>query len=599
MNKLEWDLESILEGKSLDSLYHDWTSQQDKLLAMYDDIFKSSNNFENWIFESEKMSILTNRIYNYVSNKANEDLSEQWWIAWNQKLAAAGNAFSTKISDYDNRILKEHKKITEYLKSPKIAEYKKYFDQTLRYKKYTLSTKEEKLLSEIDNCFDGYDDINRSLIDNEIKFADALDSKNKAHQLKTASDVIVNLKSKDRELRKNSLINFTKAYYNFKNVLTYNLYYNYLTLNKTAQVRNFESYVHACCFADEIDIKLIHTIYKCVKEFKYADHQYITHKKSLIKQLLNLKKLEPWDYSIDLSKSKITFTVDQAQAIVLEALECLGEEYLSVVKKAFNENWISWLPKENKRSGAYSIGGTKGLNKYFILLNYDSTLSSVYTLIHELGHSINSYFYSTHQKVYQSTTIFCAEIASIVNEMFLNYYLLKKYENNEKMRLIILEELISGFFATVNRQVLFSNFEYDINLKILNHEPITSEVIYQTYFKLMQEYSIIKNPQKSLKKPYVYSLYTPLRIPHFYAGNFYVYKYAIGQVVAILVVDAIMNNQPKMLDKYMQFLKSGTSLSPIDTIKLLDIDLYDEKTWNKALKIVEKFISMFKKIKKI
>jgi oligoendopeptidase F len=237
------------------------------------------------------------------------------------------------------------------------------------------------------------------------------------------------------------------------------------------------------------------------------------------------------------------------------------------------------MPKENKTTGAYSIGGTSGLSKYFILMNYDESIDSVYTLAHELGHSLNSYYYGIGQKIYQSTSIFCAEVASITNEVLLSHYLLNNAdkEKDSKTKVFILDQLISGFFATTTRQIIFSNFEYDINELINKDEAITYDVISDKYLKLMDEYIGIKNLKKYSKPPYNYSLATILRISHFYAGNFYVYKYAIGQVVGTIIADKIIKKEPNALENYFKFLKSGTSLSPIETIKLLGIDLYEDK----------------------
>ncbi len=232
-------------------------------------------------------------------------------------------------------------------------------------------------------------------------------------------------------------------------------------------------------------------------------------------------------------------------------------------------------------------------------MNYDKTLNSVYTLIHELGHSLNSYYYSTAQKVYCSTSIFTAEIASITNEMILNYYLLDKYQDDPHMQVQILDELLSGFYATTTRQIIFSNFEYEMNEIVNKNEPFVYEVVSKKYLEMMQKYMVIKNPQKFEKEPYKYSLVTPLRISHFYVGNFYVYKYAIGQVVAIICASKIHAGDKEFINKYYEFLKSGTSKSPLDTIKILGIDLTKKEPWEFANQVIEEFIGRFKKIKKL
>lgn len=599
MEKLNWDLENILENNTLDKLFNDWEKQMKKILILYKDFISNLNNFKKWLHESDILTKLSNRLSNYISNKSNEDITNQLWIGWSQKVDQISNEFSVQLSNYDNIIIENERKIKIYLEDKEIQEYGKSFDSLFRYKPHILSESEEKIISKISNCTSGVDEMYNSLIDSDIKFSDAKDKNNKLHKINTISDVTINLKNKDRDLRKSTWISFNKAFYDFRGTLTHSLYYNYLTLNTYSKINNFKDYVHASAFNDEIDVELILHIYDQVSKYKETYNKFNKHKSILLKGLLNIKKIEPWDLSLDLSKSKVTFEIAEAKDIVLKSLKPMGTEYLEVVKKIFNENWISWLPKKNKHSGAYSIGGTKGLNKYYILMNYDKTLNSVYTLIHEIGHSINSYYYTKSQKIYQGTSIFCAEIASITNEMLLNHYLLKKYKDDKKMKLVILDELISGFYSTTTRQIIFSNFEYNMNLKINNNESFTYDIVEEEYKKLVNKYIGYKNIEKYSKEPYKWSLVTPLRIPHFYVGNFYVYKYAIGQVVACIIANRIINGEKNAVENYINFLKSGTSLNPIDTIKLLDIDLSSEETWKEANDIIDIYINDFLLIKKI
>jgi oligoendopeptidase F len=290
-----------------------------------------------------------------------------------------------------------------------------------------------------------------------------------------------------------------------------------------------------------------------------------------------------------LSKKNIKFTIEKTKEIILLALKPLGDEYTNVVKKAFNQHWISWLSKPGKQQGAYSIDGTKGLSKYYISMNFDSSIRSVSTIAHELGHSLNSYFINKKQKIYSGVSIFYAEIASIVNEMLLSYYLLDHY-NNDELKKLVLDEMISNFFATVTRQVIFSNTEYVLNEFVNQSQPFTKDSIKAVYRQMINKYQGI-DPEmecKWKKEPYLYSLSAILRIPHFYAGNFYVYKYAIGQIVAILVADKLYHKDPKMLHKYFNFLSSGSSHSPIETIKLLGIDLNDDSIYHEVKKIIDK-----------
>ncbi len=598
-NQWDWDLEHLLQGKSLDELFNEWKNQLEKINALYAHFLDTQENFVTWIEEGEVLSKLSNRLSNYISNKANEDVTNQEWIGWSQKLSHISNEFSVKMANYDNLIIKHAKKVQEYLKDPRISEHLIGFNEILRYQPHILDEASEKLLATLSKCDGGIGEMYSTLTDAEIKYDDAIDSKGKKHKIDNMSQVFINLKAADRTLRKTSWIAFHKAFYDFKATLTSSLYYTYLTFNTHAKIYHYEDYIDSTCFDDEIDRSLLLHIYDEVKKYKDGYAEYLKHKDKLLKQKLKLSKIEPWDASVDLTTNKITIEPEEAKEIVLAATAVYGKEYTNAIKRAFKENWISWFPKKNKATGAYSIGGTKGLDRFYIMMNYDKTLNSVYTLIHELGHSLNSYYYSLAQKVYQSTSIFTAEIASITNEMILNYYLLDKYANNPQMQVQILDELLSGFYATTTRQIIFSNFEYEMNAIVNRNEPFVYETVAHKYLEMMQAYMEIKKPEKYAKEPYKYTLATPLRISHFYVGNFYVYKYAIGQVVAIICAAKIHAGDQAFINKYYEFLKSGTSKSPLDTIKILGIDLNESAPWEYANEVIQEFIKRFKKIKKL
>lgn len=597
--KYQWDLEALLQKQTIEELYAEWIKLLKQQLKAYPDIFTNYSNFKKWLTLGERVNLISNRLYNYISNNANINVVDPKWIAYTQKINQDANKFSVHFSDYNNRVLANEKAIKTYLKNKEISEYQRAFDLMFKFKPHTLPIAEEKILAELSKADGGVDEMYETLLASDIKFVAATDTKNKSHPIQTMSDAFIYMKSSDRNLRKSAWINFNMAFYNFRNTLTHAIYYNFLDLNTSAKIRKHKDYVEQCCFDDEIDRQLITFIYQQVKNFKLSHTEYSKHRNGLLKGLLTLKTLEPWDLNVDLCHEEVKFDIEQAKNIVLQALKPLGSEYLSIVQKAFEERWISWLPQANKQPGAYSIGGTKGLDKFYILMNYDKTLNSVSTLIHELGHSLNSYFYSKSQKVYASTSIFTAEIASITNEMLLNYYLLEKYADNKKMQAMVLDELLSGFFATTTRQIIFSNFEYKIAEMIDQNKPVTYEVIEKLYAELLNQYMYIEDPEKYKKEPYKYNLATPLRISHFFVGNFYVYKYAIGQVVGCLVAHRIKHQTPQMIEKYMQFLSSGTSKSPLETIKILGIDLHDPKVWKEAITIINEFIAKFKTIRKI
>lgn len=590
-NKYDWDLESILNGKSIDELFEEWKKKKEKILNLYPDFYKSESNFVNWKKVNHDFENLSNRLVNYVSNNLNEDVINPKWISWSQKITNEFQEINVLTSNITNIILKNKKLFESYLKNPELKEYVRGYELLFKSAKHILSDKEEKLLSHLSLNDEGYEEVFSTLVDGTIKFSDVKNSKGKTFKIKNIADVSLYLKSSDRELRKNTWYSFNNAYYNMKDVLTNLLYYNYLTLNTNSEVRKYKDYIDSTCDDDEIKEELILSIYKNVEKYKSLYKKFYDKRNSLIKKTYKLDKVEPWDKSLDVVKNNKRYSIEEAQEMAINVLKPFGDEYVDTVKRSFDEKWISWLPKENKHSGAYSIGGTRGLDKYFISMNFDKTLSSIYTLVHEMGHSMHSYYFGKKQKVHASCKIFYAEIASITNEVLLSLYLLKN-SDDKKLKLNILDELITGFFSTTTRQIIFSNFEYDVVQKIKNKEAITYDVLANLYADMNIKYAGGKK-EKMLSEKYKINLATILRISHFYVGNFYVYKYAIGQIPALIAGYRIFNNDKNFIKKYFDFLESGSSISPIETIKLLDIDLYKDDSFDECYKILENLINEY------
>lgn len=593
-----WDLDSLLENKSLEDLYAEWLNKKNQLMDEYPHIFKSLENFKKWIFDNEDFEKLSNRLFNYLSNNMNEDLANPKWISWSQKLSNDLVSYNQLMSNYDNLVIENEDFVKRCLEDKDLKEYKREFDLIIRVKPHLLSKDNELLLTTVSRSNGGFEDIFSSLTDNDLKFQDATDKDGNKIPLVTQADVFKNLKSKDRELRRTSWMSFHEGFYQLRNTLTKTLYYNYLMLNTNAKARKFDNYISATAFNDEIPVSFIEHVYSEVKKYKSIIEKYQSHRNEYLKHLLNLDEIKPWDTRVDLVKKEVKFTLEEVKQEASNALSVLGDEYKSHIQRAFDERWISFLPNPNKQTGAYSIGGTKGLNKYFISMNYDETIQSIYTLVHELGHSMNSYYFGQKQKVYQDTAIFYAEISSINNEMLLNHYLLNKYKDDLEMKLMILDEMISGFIATTSRQIIFSNFEWLANDWVNNGLPFTYENIEKSYYDLMSDYlPVNKTFEETMNSENKFGLVTPLRISHFYVGNFYVYKYAIGQVAAIIASDRILRKEPMAKERLFDFLSSGDSLSPLDTIKLLNIDLEKSEPWIEAGKILESWVEEFIQVK--
>ncbi|WP_051675823.1 oligoendopeptidase F [Ureaplasma canigenitalium] len=593
-DQYNWDLDDLLKGKTLEDLFKEWESMKDEYLKRYQTFLDNVDNFYEWQLFNEKFTIVSNRLYNYISNNYNMDVADPYFNAMQQKLSALSYDLQTKTSDYKNKIIENASLVSKYLEDVRVKPYKMVYDEILRYQPHTLDKEKEKLYTMLTRQNSGFSEIFGTFTDANMKFADAVDSKGKKHKIENEAKAFVYLKDKDRELRKSAYLSMYGAYYDNKDAIAKMLYYNYLYLNQEAMAKNYEDYIARTCFDDHVSKGFIEHVYEQVKKYKFSYERYQKIRKAFLKKLLNVTKIEPWDANVPLINKKIEYTIEQAKDLALKSLSVLGEEYVKNVKRAFDEHWVSWLPKKNKRGGAYSIGGTKGIDKIYVLMNFDNSIRSVQTIVHEIGHSMHSLYSNKNQPIYNDYEIFYAEIASVSNEVYFNYYMLKEYQNDLAMKVMILDEMISSFFATTTRQVEFSNFEWIANELINNGKPFNAEVVMKTYEQLNYEYTNTK-PRDKFHSIYSLKLVTPLRIPHFYAGIFYVYKYAIGQVCGTISGQRIYENKPNARENVFNFLSSGGSREPLETIKLLDIDLSKNEPWEEAHQILDSWIDDFEK----
>ncbi|MCV3728518.1 oligoendopeptidase F [Ureaplasma miroungigenitalium] len=593
MNKnqlYEWNLEDLLQNHTLEEVYEQVIDLKNQMLNHYPNFLKSKEDFKKWINLEDEQEKQTNRLYNYVHNHLNTNVADAYFNEWNQKVSNLLFDWHNALADFNEIVLDNEQLIRSYLQG-ELSAYTPRYEQIWRYKNHTLDKKSTQLFNLMDRMTTGFDDIYSTFTNNDMVFEPIFDKNNQKYEINSEADCFKYLKSEDECLRKQAYFSLHNAYVKNKASLTKMLYFNYLAYNQRAKAKNYKDYIHQATFEDEVDPQLITFIYNQVKTYKPSIVAYEQARDTYLQHLLKKLQVDVWDKRMTLYDKRVEYSVEDAKKMTLESLQVLGDDYIQAVQRAFDEQWVSWLPNKGKRSGAYSIGGIRGVDKYYILMNFDYSIESVQTIVHELGHSMHSMYANLNQPIFSEYKIFYAEIASVINEVLLNYYLLQKYKDDKKMRLLILDEMISGFIGTTTRQIVFSNFEWIANEKINNNEAFTEDMILKTYAQLNHEYA---GKEMYDEKDVLYNLVnvTPLRIPHFYAGNFYVYKYAIGQICALLAGDRIYKDH-KNVDYLFAFLKSGGSKSPLETIKLLNVDLLDSKTWSEGISIVNEWIDEY------
>lgn len=490
------------------------------------------------------------------------------------------NIICTKISVASTPLDVEIDKFSEVrLKAlqnnSKFINYKRYFEGVLRHKKHSLTKSEELLLSKLGEFTGGFSDNYDKFSDVDLKFDKIADSKGKSHDF-NQSLYSTYVESKDRVLRENAFKEINGKRGKFINFLAQN-YINDVKENCVfAKIRKYKSALSQAIFCEEASEDVYNMLVKKVRENVDIMERYFEIKR----KMLGLKNFAIYDtFAPVSSESGKKFTYEQAIEIIKQAVAPLGEEYVALVQRAKDERWIDVLPNENKYSGAYSSGSN---GKNVILTNFTGNYESVFTLAHELGHAIHSYF-SFHNQPYQTSdyVIFVAEVASTTNEMLLLNFFLQNAKT-EKEKIMWFNHFLKDVKSTIFRQTMFAEFEQFAHEEYEKERPLSAQLLCEKYSQLNKFYHGKKVKQIEEMK------FEWSRIPHFY-DSFYVYKYATGLICAIKISSQILRDE-NFAKKYISFLSSGSSDNPISLLRIADCDLEKEETFDEAFAVCNEFL---------
>ena len=527
-------------------------------------------------------SRLLNKLEAYTSLLTDIDTRDNNNQEFKEEIANLYSEFNKKTYFVDTNILKlEYKEIEEfYERNSKLREYEIYLKKLFRYKKYTLSDAEEKLLASMSKALGNSYDTYELLKDSDISFP-SFSVDGKEYHL-NGSNYSLYIESENRKIRKAAFTNLYSIYKQYKNVFASLINSDIKENTVFAEVRGYKSAIDSFLYRDELDIKIHDNLVAIVRERMNVLYDYY----ALKKKMLGLDKMHLYDiYANLVSDSNYKYPFDEAKEVVINALSVFGDEYINILKNGIDGGWIDVYPSDGKRTGGYS-GGSYDTNPY-ILLNYQDKYDDVSTLAHELGHSMHSY-YTRHNNPYQYGyySIFVAEVASTVNELLLAKYVINN-SNKKKEKLFILNRMMELFRATIYRQTMFSEFERKIYDKVKNDEPITADILSGIYYDLNKIYfgnDVVIDDEIR---------YEWERIPHFYY-NFYVYKYATGLSAAASIVTRLLDGSLNPND-YINFLKCGGSKNPIDSLKVAGVDLTDKNVIFSAIDMFESILDEFKK----
>lgn len=581
----KWDLTPIYQND--EAWYRDLeiAKEEIKRVSNYTNLLDSASNLLDYIMYDEKVERLLYKLYYYAHLNSDADTTDTKYQKMVKLITDVMSEYSELGAYITPLFMKTDYSVIEsyYQDEPKLKEYEFNIQDMYRYQKHTLSEEQEKMLSILSNSLSNASETYEALTDSDMKYGMILDENGNEVEL-TDSNYNKYISSKDRNVRKAAFDLMYDTYASYKNTITATYNGDIDTNIAIAKIRNHNTAREASLFGDNVttDIydNLIDTVNKNLKVlYKYYDVK---------KEILNLDELHLYDIYADLIPAETDlYEFEDAKNLVINALGVLGEDYITNLKKAFTERWIDIYNNKGKRSGAYS-SGFYDTNPY-ILLNYEKQLKDVSTLAHELGHSMHTYYSCKNNKYqYSSYNIFVAEVASTVNELLLSKYMLKHSTKKEE-KLYILNRLMELFKGTIFRQTMFAEFERDMYAKRENKEALTNDVLCSAYYELNKKYF---GPNVVIDDAIKYEWE---RIPHFYYG-FYVYKYATGLSAACYIVEGILNGRENALENYLDFLKTGGSMYPVEELKVAGVDICDPKVVESAIHMFDETIEEFKNL---
>lgn len=585
-NEYKWDLESMYENvEAWNEDYKRCVELSKEFENFKGQVAKSSENLLNTLKKRDELYRLVENLYTYTHMKLDEDTR----LGSSQELSDKGLSLYVEIEEKTSFLIPEiltlnDEELNKYLEEQEeLKLYKHFLDDILRVKDHILSAREESILAQMGEVANSPQKIFSMLNNADLKFPTIEDENGKEIEI-THGNFIPLMESKNRDVRKTAFKELYKTYKNFKNTFAASLNGDLKKNIFNATLRNFSSSREASLSANNIPLTVYDNLINAIHNNLDTMYKYM----DIRKRALNLDELHMYDLYVPIVKD-VDFNIpyDKGVEIIKKALAPLKDEYLEGMNEGFKSRWIDIYENRGKRSGAYSSGSYD--SKPFILLNYHDTLDNVFTVAHEMGHSMHSYFSKKNQPyVYGGYGIFVAEVASTTNECLLLDYMLNNVTDKNE-RLYLLNHYLESFRTTVFRQTMFAEFEKLIHEHLEEGEALTADYLCDTYKKLNELYygpNMVMDEEIAMEWA---------RIPHFYY-NYYVFQYATGFSAAVAFSEKILKEGDTAVNDYLNFLKSGSSDYPINVLKKAGVDMTTEEPVNNAMQLFKRLVDEFDKL---
>ena len=570
-----WDLRDLFpDDEAWTAEFQELTALPAEIAAYAGTLGERPGRLLDWLKLSDEVGVRLEKLLGYASRKSDQDIADGFYQDMRSKAVACyvGIAGASAFATPELLAIPDETLDRFYAECPALEVYRRSLTKTRRMRDHILSPAEEKLLAGAGEMAEAPDAIASALRNADLRFADAIDSEGKAHPLSTGTFGPL-MESADRALRKSAFENLYAKFGEMENTVAATLDAQFKKLRFFSDARRYPTTLAAALDGTEVPESVYLNLIEAVHRNLDAMYRYV----ALRKKLLGVDELHMYDvYTPVVKDAAVKIPYEEAKATVLDALSVLGEDYVELLKTGFSSRWIDVYENRGKRSGAYSSGSARP--HPYVLLNQKDTLDSMFTIAHEMGHALHSWYSCHNQPVNTSDyVIFVAEVASTCNEILLMRYLLNRTKD-VKERAYLINHFLDQFKGTIYRQTMFAEFELEMGRMAEAGEALTADALCEKYLALNKLYfgpDMVSDEAIALEWA---------RIPHFFY-NYYVYQYATGFSAAAALAERILSLGAPAVADYKRFLSGGCSIDPITLLKIAGVDMSTPEPVNAALKL--------------
>ena len=584
-DKYKWDLSKMYASQQ------DWDADYKKVEGMINDfaaksgkVGDSAKSLLDALKLRDQINIQLEKVAGFTSLRRDEDMRVSANQGQYQRAQTLGVKWGESSSWFQPELLKiPEDKLRDWLKQPDLQIYQHYIDDLLRSKAHILSSREEELLAMSSKATDATSDVFGLLSNTELRWRTVKDPEGKDVEI-TSSSYTAALQSKNRDYRRAAFEALMGSFLDVKSTVSATLAGAMERDWFYAKARKYPTSLAGALDAENLPDSVYDNLVKTVNDHRQLLHRYVALKKRVLK-LDNIHFYDLYVNLVDVPERHYSF--DEARQLVLTGVKPFGEDYVNVMKQAFESRWIDVFENKGKRSGAYNAGSY--LSAPYVLLNFKGRFNDVSTVAHELGHACQSYFAQHSQPpVYSGYPMFTAEVASTAGEIVFKRFMLDQTKDS-KERAFLINQMLEDMRGTIFRQTQFAEFDHAVHTLAEKGEPITAEGL----MKLCHEqYERYYGPDFVIDSPLDVE---GLRIPHYYR-SYYVYRYADSYCAAAAIAKHIMSNEAGAREQWMKFLKAGNSMYAIDMLKVAGVDMTTPKPIEDAMALFDQLLSELEKL---